>query len=124
MNQYCFLTEPLAFVKKPQNVLKGYLGQKVLIDCSTNDEDATVFLLHRRHPFVAFTELKPKENQLLKKGQVFILLNLDLRHAGFYACEAKNKANNRIRWPTGTGYLMLSQGKVKANLFPLNSRTS
>jgi len=34
------LTESLAFVKQPQNVLKGYIGQKLVINCATNDEHA------------------------------------------------------------------------------------
>ena len=109
------LTEPLAFVKQPQNVLKGYMGQKLVINCSTNDEDAVVSLLHKRHPFAAFTERKPAANKLWKKGQVFSLLNLDLKDAGIYTCEARNRANVTIRWPAGTGYLLLSRGKVIDN---------
>ena len=107
-----FLTVPLAFVKKPQNILKGYLGQTILINCSTNDQDATVSLLYRRHPFVAFVELELEEKKLLKKGQAFELLNVGLRDSGFYACEAKNEANDKIRWPPGTGYLILNEGEV------------
>ena len=112
LNCDLLLTEPLAFVKQPQNVLKGYTGQKLVIDCSTNDVDVSVFLLHKRHPFAAFTERKPKENKLWKKGQVFSLLDLDLGDTGIYTCEARNRANESIRWPAGTGYLMLSRGKV------------
>ncbi|XP_022797152.1 hemicentin-1-like isoform X1 [Stylophora pistillata] len=102
-------SEPLAFVKKPQNILKGYLGKEILINCSTNDQDATVSLFYRRHPFVAFAELKPEEKKLLKKGQAFELLNVGLRDAGFYICEAKNEANDKIRWPPGTGYLIINE---------------
>jgi len=88
------------------------MGQKLVINCSTNDKDASVSLLHKRHPFEAFTERKLKANKLWKKRQVFSLLNLDLRDAGIYTCEASNRANETIRWPAGTGYLMLSRGKV------------
>ena len=105
------LTESLAFVKQPQNVLKGYIGQKLVINCATNDEHASVSLLHKRHPFESFAEKKPKANKLWKKRQVFSLLNLDLRDAGIYTCQASSRANETIRWPAGTGYLMLSRGK-------------
>ena len=77
VNCTLLLLEPLAFAKQPQNVLKGYIGQKLVIDCSTNDEDVSVSLLHKRHPFAVFTERKPKENKLWKRGQVFSLLKLE-----------------------------------------------
>lgn len=112
LNCAFLLTEPLAFVKQPQNILIGYIGQTLVINCSTDDEDAAVSLLHKRHPFAAFIERKPKVSKLWKKGQVFSLLNLDLRDAGIYTCEARNRVNETIRWPAGTGYLILSRGKV------------
>ena len=88
------------------------MGQKVKIDCSTNDEDAKVSLLHRNHPLVTFNKRQLKENKLSKRGQVFTLLNVDLSDAGIYACEASNQASRMIRWPSGTGYLILFRGKV------------
>ena len=116
---------------QPKTVLLGYLGQNLEINCSTNDENATVSLLHKRHSLTAFTKRKPETNKLLIQGKVFTLLNLDLRDGGMYSCEAKDQANNRIRWPRGTGYLVLSQGKlinkmscktVRHALFPDNVR--
>jgi len=115
-------TEHLAFTKQPQNVLRGYIGQRLVINCSTNDEDASVSLLHKRHPFAAFSERKPSANKLWKKRQVFYLLKLDLRDAGIYTCEASNRANETIRWPAGTGYLMLSRGKVTMILIFIGER--
>ena len=47
---------------------------------------------------------------------MFTLLNVDLSDGGIYACEAKNQASrliiSSIRWPSGTGYLILFRGKV------------
>ena len=88
------------------------MGQKVEIDCSTNDEDAEVSLLHKNHPIVAFNKRQLKENKLSKRGQVFTLLNVDLNDGGIYACEANNQGSRMIRWPAGTGYLILFRGKV------------
>lgn len=92
------------------------MGQKIEIDCSTNDEDAKVSLLHKNHPLAAFNKLELKENKLSKRGQVFTLLNIDLRDAGIYACEAKNQASRIVRWPPGTGYLILIRGEVMCKL--------
>ena len=97
---------------QPKTFLLGYLGQNLEINCSTNDENATVSLLHKRHSLVAFTERKSEANKLLIQGKVFTLLNLDLKDGGMYSCEAKDQANNRIRWPLDTGYLILSQGRL------------
>lgn len=114
-----FFSEPLAFLKPPPIILRGYVGQKVQIDCSTNDDDAKVSLLHKNHPLFVFNKRQLKENKLLKRGQVFTLVNVDLSDAGMYACEAKNQASRMIRWPSGTGYLILFRGKV---IFKLNIR--
>lgn len=108
-----FQTEPLAFLMQPKTILLGYLGQNLQINCSTNDENATVSLLHKRHSLTVFTKRKPEANKLLIQGEVFTLLNLDLSDGGMYSCEAKDQANNRIRWPRDTGYLILSQGKLR-----------
>jgi len=97
------------------------VGQNVEIDCSTNDEDAKVSLLHKNHPLVAFKKRQLDENKLSRRGQVFTLLNVDLSDAGIYACEASNQASRMIRWPSGTGYLILFRGKVM-HVFKLNIR--
>ena len=110
---FLFQTEPLAFLAQPKTILLGYLGQNLQINCSTNDENATVSLLHKRHSLTAFSKRKPEANKLLIQGEVFTLLNLDLRDGGMYSCEARDQANNRIRWPRGTGYLIFSQGKLR-----------
>ena len=113
----------MAFLKKPHIVLEGYLSRNSRIDCSTNDGNATVSLLHKYHPLAAFTERQLKSNKLSRKGQVFKLLNLDVGDAGIYACEARSQASKVIRWPHGTGYLFLSRGKMKINLIPIGNNT-
>ena len=102
------------------------MGQKVEIDCSTNDEDAKVSLLHKSHPLFVFNKRQLKENKLLKRGQAFTLVNLDLSDVGIYTCEAKDKASRMIRWPSGTGYLILFRGKVifKLNIIRCNDNSA
>ena len=46
------------------------------------------------------------------KELVLQIRNATEQDAGIYTCEARNRANETIRWPPGTGYLMLSRGKV------------
>jgi len=104
--------EPLVFLEPPQVVIQGYLGQNVIINCTTNDQDAKVSLLHRRHPFASFTERKPKAYKLWKKRQVFRILNIDVRDAGMYSCAATDRAHQSIHWPRFTGYLILSQASL------------
>ena len=114
--RYIFLsslqTEPLAFLMQPKTILLGYLGKNLEINCSTNDDNATVSLLHKRHSLAAFTKRTPEPNKLSVQRKVFTLLNLDLRDSGIYSCEAKDRENNRILWPLGTGYLIVIQGKL------------
>ena len=106
---YCF-SESLAFLSKPPQVIRGRLGQDAVIDCSTNDNEATVSLLRKPHPFAHSTELKPKANKLSKERKVFRILNIDIGDAGIYSCAATNKANQTIQWPRLTGYFVfLSQ---------------
>ena len=111
LRHFILFTEPLAFLKSAPIILRGYLGHRVDIDCSTNHEGATVSLLRKSHPLAAFTKRELEANKLSKKGQVFTLQNLDLRDAGIYACEASNQESRVIRWPPGTGYLILIRGK-------------
>lgn len=76
-------------------------------------KNAEVSLLYQPNSFTTFRERKPAENKLLKKGQVFTLLNLVISDGGRYSCEAEIQDEKVIRWPKGTGVLILSQGKVK-----------
>ena len=115
-----FSTEPLAFLKQPQVIIRGYLGQNVVVDCSTNDEEATVVLLYKRHPLAAFNELELKPDKLSRKGQAFTLLNLERRDAGMYSCEASNRGSRIIRWPPGRGYLIPIRGKAICKLSTLS----
>ena len=107
---YCYFSESLAFLSTPPQVIRGRLGKEVVIDCSTNDNEATVSLLRKPHPFAHSRELKPKANKLTKERQVFTVLNIDIGDAGIYSCAATNKANQTIQWPRLTGYFVfLSQ---------------
>ena len=114
---FSFWTEPLVFLEPPQVVIQGYLGQNVIVNCTTNDQDAKVSLLHRRHPFASFTERKPKAYKLWKKRQVFRILNIDVRDAGMYSCAATDRAHQSIHWPRFTGYLILSQGRLEKSFY-------
>lgn len=123
-----FPTEPLEFLNQPPVIIRGYLGQNLFINCSTNDQEATVSLLYKHHPLASFHELDLKQNKLSRKGKVFTLLNVERRDAGIYSCQASNRGGWNIRWPTGRGYLIPIRGKViykiKANLFRIKHNLS
>ena len=75
-------------------------------------------LLHSSTPpFLSFTERRPAAYKVLKRGQVFIILNLQINDAGRYSCVATSKGNQTIQWPPGAGLFALSRGKLeKINL--------
>ena len=74
-------------------------------------------LLHSSTPpLLTFTERRPAAYKVLKRGQVFIILNLQINDAGKYSCVATNKANQTIQWPPGAGFFVLSRGKLEKKL--------
>ena len=74
-------------------------------------------LLHSSTPpLLTVTERRPAAYKVLKRGQVFIILNLQINDAGKYSCVATNKANQTIQWPPGAGFFVLSRGKLEIKL--------
>ena len=109
-------TEPLAFLNPAPTILHGDLGLNLLINCSTNDEYAAVSLLYSSPPsYSPLTERRPMTNKVLKRRQVFEILNLKISDAGTYACVATNTANQTIQWPRGTGFCNLGRGRIEIN---------
>jgi len=73
-----------------------------------------VSLLHSSTPsFLSFTERRPAVYKVLKRGQLFIILNLQINDAGKYSCVATNKANQIIQWPPGAGFFVIRRGKLE-----------
>ena len=54
-------------------------------------------------------------NKVLKRRQLFKILNLKINDAGTYAYVATNKENQTIQWPRGTGFRVLGRDRVQIN---------
>ena len=99
----------LKFLSQPPFVLHGFLGMNVDINCSTDNPNATVTLLHQ--PSFTFWVEKPvTPNKLILNGQVFTLLNLVVGDGGSYNCKATDGIQT-IRWPEFNGMMVLSSGR-------------
>ena len=96
---------------KPSDIfLHGFLGMNVDINCSTDDPNATVSLLHTADR-VNWIEKPLEPGKLVLNGQVFTLLNLAVNDGGRYNCKATN-GKQTIRWPQMYGTLLLSSGEL------------
>jgi len=114
---FSFRIEPFTFSDRPPVILHGRLGKNLVINCSTDDEAAAVSLLQSSTPpFLSFTERRPAAYKVLKRGQVFVILNLQINDAGRYSCVSTNKANQTIQWPPGAGFFVIILGKLKKEI--------
>ncbi|KAJ7377513.1 hypothetical protein OS493_028496 [Desmophyllum pertusum] len=100
----------LKFLSYPPFAMIGYMGMNADINCSTNDPNATVTLLHQAS-FTTWVEKTVTPNELILTGQVFKLLSLVVSDGGRYNCKATD-GTNTIRWPTYKGMLVLKPGSL------------
>lgn len=100
----------LKFLSDPPFAMIGYMGMNVDINCSTNDPNATVTLLHQAS-FLTWVEKTVTPNELILTGQVFKLLDLVVSDGGRYNCKATD-GTDAIRWPTFKGMLVLKPGEL------------
>ncbi|PFX21499.1 Leucine-rich repeats and immunoglobulin-like domains protein 2 [Stylophora pistillata] len=107
--------EALKFLNPPSQVLSGFIGMNIDVNCSTNDPYATVQLFHSRD-FVTYTERTLSPEKLHLNKQVFTLLNLGVKDSGQYKCKATD-GQQTIEWPSSHGFLFLSQGKLPDIIF-------
>ncbi|XP_078371752.1 hemicentin-1-like isoform X1 [Oculina patagonica] len=111
---FLVLTAPgagaLKFLNPPAIVLQGFLGLNIDINCTTDNPNATVSLLHTKN-FVTWTERTVEPNKLILNGQVFTLLYLVVGDGGRYNCKA-TAGSQTIRWPMSSGYMILQSGAL------------
>ena len=105
--------EAFKFLNTPSQVLSGFLGMNIDINCSTNDPYATVQLFHSKD-FAKYTERTLSPEKLHLNKQVFTLLNLDVKDAGQYNCKATD-GHQTIEWPSSHGLLFLSRRRWNTN---------
>ena len=92
-------------------VLPSLLGYNFDINCTTDEPNATVKLLHQPS-FTFWVELTVTPNKLILRGQVFTVLNVIVSDGGRYHYEATDK-NQTIRWPQFSGLAAIGQGTCK-----------
>lgn len=105
--------EALKFLSPPAPALPALLGFNMVINCTTDEPNATVKLLHQP-TFTNWVERVVTPNKLILRGQVFTLLNVIVSDGGRYNCEATYKSQT-IRWPTVYGMAVISQGKLNTS---------
>jgi len=88
------------------------LGYNLDINCTTDEPNATVRLLHQPS-FPNWVERTVTPNKLILRGQVFTLLNVIVTDGGRYNCEATYK-NQTIRWSKVSGTALIDTGTRKA----------
>lgn len=93
-------------------VLPTILGYNLDINCTTDEPNATVRLLHQPS-FTNWVERTVTPNKLILRGQVFTVLNVIVSDGGRYNCEATYK-NQTIRWSKSSGVAIIGPGTCKA----------
>lgn len=100
--------DALKFLNNPPQVLSGFLGMNAIINCTTDEANATVKLFYSKN-FVTYQERALSPEKLHLNGQVFTLLNLGVNDGGKYRCTATNHQQT-INWPSSFGILFVTRG--------------
>ena len=104
----------LKFLQDPPELQASHVGWSVDYNCTTDDPNATVSLLHSRDFGVSYNVLQVSPNKLLLRKQVFTVVNLILSDGGYYKCKATDQSGQTIEW---NSFSMLF---VQAGLYEYN----
>ena len=92
----------LKFLQDPPQLQASHVGWSVDYNCTTDDPNATVQLLHSRDFGVSYNVLPVTPNKLLLRKQVFTVVNLILLDGAYYKCKATDQSGQTIEWKTGS----------------------
>ena len=96
----------LQFEAAPQQFIRAAIGFNLHINCTTNDPQASVKLMHSAGFGAPFTEKPVTPNKLSKANQTFTVINIGISDGGVYKCWASD-GNNTIEWPQGYGFVFI-----------------
>lgn len=94
-------------------VIVAQYKQKIEIDCSTTEANASTTLYHRKRTRLRSGSLKTPVRVKPRNGGIYTLKNIRSRDMGFYSCEATSPEGNKITWSKRSGRLFVL-GKLKS----------
>ena len=92
----------LKFLQDPPSFQASHVRWTVDYNCTTDDPNATVSLLHSKDFGISYSLIPVTPNKLLLRKQVFTLVNLSLSDEGNYKCKATDQSGQTIEWNTGS----------------------
>ena len=100
----------LRFLNPPPPIATDHFGLNTDFNCTTDDPDATVSLLHQKQFGSPWIERAVMPNKIVLKGQTFTVLNLIKDDAGNYKCKARDKSGGTIE--SGMTFFLISSGAL------------
>ena len=88
----------LKFLQDPPQLQASHVGWSVDYNCTTDDPNATVSLLHSGDFGFSYNVFPVTPNRLLLRKQVFTLVNVILSDGGYYKCKATDQSGQTIKW--------------------------
>ena len=104
----------LKFLQDPPPIQASHVGWSVDYNCTTDDPNATVSLLHSEDFEISYNVIPVAPNKLLLRKQVFTIVNLILSDGGNYKCRATNQSGQTIEWNSGS-MLFVQAGQYEYN---------
>ena len=104
----------LKFLQDPPQIQASHVGWSVDYNCTTDDPNATVSLLHSKNFGISYNVIPVAPNKLLLREQVFTIVNLILSDGGNYKCRATNQSGQTIDWDTPS-LLFIHAGQYEYN---------
>ena len=109
----------LKFLKEPplfQAFKAAHVGWTVDYNCTTDDPNATVSLLHSTDFGASYNVIPVTPNKLLLRKQVFTIVNLILSDGGNYKCKAIDQSGQTMEW-NSRSTLFIQAGLYEYNYF-------